>query len=206
MNLELIKAIVILPGTALVYIPGAMLWLVAESGAAISLAGLARPRFWFALVLGASGLALAVWTVRLFRTVGEGTAAPWAPPKRLVVRGPYRHVRNPMITSVLLMLGAESLFFGSWHLAGWMLVFLLGNAVYFPLVEERALERRFGDAYRLYKANVPRWIPSWRSWDAIDPVLVAKALDVSRKRGSSNQAENAGTVDAWRAGRRSERS
>ena len=168
MNLELIKAIVILPGTALVYIPGAMLWLVAESGAAISLAGLARPRFWFALVRGASGLALAVWTVRLFRTVGEGTPAPWAPPKRLVVRGPYRHVRNPMITSVLLMLGAESLFFGSWHLAGWMLVFLLGNAVYFPLVEERALERRFGDAYRLYKANVPRWIPSWRSWDAID--------------------------------------
>ena len=168
MNLELIKAIVILPGTALVYIPGAMLWLVAESGAAISLAGLARPRFWFALVLGASGLALAVWTVRLFRTVGEGTPAPWAPPKRLVVRGPYRHVRNPMITSVLLMLGAESLFFGSWHLAGWMLVFLLGNAVYFPLVEERALERRFGDAYRLYKANVPRWIPNWRSWDAID--------------------------------------
>ena len=168
MNLELIKAIVILPGTALVYIPGAMLWLAAESGAAISLAGLARPRFWFALVLGASGLALAVWTVRLFRTVGEGTPAPWAPPKRLVVRGPYRHVRNPMITSVLLMLGAESLFFGSWHLAGWMLVFLLGNAVYFPLVEERALERRFGDAYRLYKANVPRWIPSWRSWDAID--------------------------------------
>ena len=168
MNLELIKAIVILPGTALVYIPGAMLWLVAESGAAISLAGLARPRFWFALVLGASGLALAVWTVRLFRTVGEGTPAPWAPPKRLVVRGPYRHVRNPMITSVLLMLGAESLFFGSWQLAGWMLVFLLGNAVYFPLVEERALERRFGDAYRLYKANVPRWIPSWRSWDAID--------------------------------------
>ena len=168
MNLELIKAIVILPGTALVYIPGAMLWLVVESGAAISLAGLARPRFWFALVLGASGLALAVWTVRLFRTVGEGTPAPWAPPKRLVVRGPYRHVRNPMITSVLLMLGAESLFFGSWHLAGWMLVFLLGNAVYFPLVEERALERRFGDAYRLYKANVPRWIPSWRSWDAID--------------------------------------
>ena len=168
MNLELIEAIVILPGTALVYIPGAMLWLVAESGAAISLAGLARPRFWFALVRGASGLALAVWTVRLFRTVGEGTPAPWAPPKRLVVRGPYRHVRNPMITSVLLMLGAESLFFGSWHLAGWMLVFLLGNAVYFPLVEERALERRFGDAYRLYKANVPRWIPSWRSWDAID--------------------------------------
>ena len=73
-----------------------------------------------------------------------------------------------MISSVLLMLGAESLFFGSWHLAGWMLVFFLGNTIYFPLVEERALERRFGDDYRRYKANVPRWIPSWRAWDAVD--------------------------------------
>jgi len=73
-----------------------------------------------------------------------------------------------MISSVLLMLGAESLFFGSWHLAGWMLVFCLGNTIYFPLVEERALERRFGDDYRRYKANVPRWIPSWRAWDAVD--------------------------------------
>ena len=63
------------------------------------------------------------------------------------------------------MLGAESLFFGSWHLAGWLTVFFVGNAIYFLLVEERALEQRFGDDYRLYKANVPRWIPSWRAWD-----------------------------------------
>lgn len=166
MNLELVKAILVLPGTALVYVPGAIVWAVAESGTAMAVAELAQTRFWFALVLGASGFALAVWTVRLFRTFGEGTPAPWAPPKRLVLRGPYRHVRNPMITSVLLMLGAESLFFGSWHLAGWMIVFFLGNAIYFPLVEEPALERRFGDSYRRYKAHVPRWMPSWRPWNA----------------------------------------
>ena len=165
MNLQLVKAIVVLPGTALVYVPGAILWLVAESGAATAPAGFAQPRFWFAFVLGASGLALAVWTTSLFRTVGEGTPAPWAPPDKLVVRGPYRHVRNPMIAGVLLMLGAESLFFGSWPLAGWLTVFFLGNAIYFPLVEERALERRFGDDYRRYKANVLRWIPRWRAWD-----------------------------------------
>lgn len=167
MNLELVKAIAVLPGTALVYVPGAILWLVAESGTATAPAGVAQPRFWFALVLGMSGLALAVWTTSLFRTVGEGTPAPWAPPKKLVVRGPYRHVRNPMITSVLLMLGAESLFFGSWHLAGWLVVFFLGNAIYFPLVEEKALERRFGDDYRLYKANVSRWMPRWRARDVV---------------------------------------
>ena len=65
MNLELIKAIIILPGTALVYIPGAKLWLAAESGAGMDRAEVAQSRFWVALVLGASGLALAVWTVRL---------------------------------------------------------------------------------------------------------------------------------------------
>ena len=165
MNLELVKAILVLPGTALIYVPGAIVWVAAQSGTPMSAAEVGQTRFWLALVLGASGFALAVWTVRLFRSLGEGTPAPWAPPKRLVVRGPYRHVRNPMITSVLLMLGAESLFFGSWHLAVWVLVFFLGNAIYFPLVEEPALERRFGDSYRRYKAHVPRWIPRWRSWN-----------------------------------------
>ena len=117
MNRELIKAIIVLPGTALVYVPGAILWLVTELGLDLAPARLAPPRLWIGLVLGTSGFALAVWTVSLFRFVGEGTPAPWAPPKNLVVRGPYRHVRNPMITSVLVMLAAESLYFGSWHLA-----------------------------------------------------------------------------------------
>ena len=167
MNLQLIKAIIVLPGTALVFVPGAILWLAAELGAAPVPAGPSQPTFWLALVLAMSGFALAVWTTRLFVTTGWGTPAPWAPPERLVVRGPYRHVRNPMITGVLLMLGAESLFFGSWHLVGWMLVFFAANVLYFPLAEERALETRFGEDYRLYKANVPRWIPRWRAWDGI---------------------------------------
>jgi protein-S-isoprenylcysteine O-methyltransferase Ste14 len=113
MKLQLIKAIIILPGTALVFVPGAILWLSASLSAAIAPAGFAQPRFWIGIVLAATGLAFAAWTVKLFLTAGKGTPAPWDPPKRLVVHGPYRHVRNPMITSVLLMLGAESLLFGS---------------------------------------------------------------------------------------------
>ena len=63
------------------------------------------------------------------------------------------------------MLAAESLYFGSWHHPGWMVVFFLGNAAYFSRVEESGLERRFGDSYRLYRANVPPWIPSLRPWN-----------------------------------------
>ena len=165
MNLELIKAILILPGTVLVTIPGAILWLLADTPGAIAPAGPGQLRFWIGIGLGTAGFLLAVWSVRLFLTAGRGTPAPWAPPARLVVRGPYRHVRNPMITSVLLMLGAESFLLGSWHLAGWMSVFFLLNLLYFLWVEEPRLEQRFGDSYRRYKANVPGWIPRLRPWD-----------------------------------------
>ena len=54
-----------------------------------------------------------VWTNRLFATIGHGTLAPWNPPEKLVVRGVYRHVRNPMITGVFCILLGEAVFFGS---------------------------------------------------------------------------------------------
>ena len=74
-------------------------------------------------------------------------------------------MRNPMITGVLAMLLAEAVVLRSWPIALWMALFFLANAVYFRLSEERGLERRFGDDYRLYKAQVPRWIPRLRPWD-----------------------------------------
>jgi protein-S-isoprenylcysteine O-methyltransferase Ste14 len=115
------------------------------------------------MIIGAAllaiGLFLAGWTMWLFAQKGEGTAAPWDPPKKLVVAGPYCYVRNPMIASVLIMLVAESLLLSSWDIFIWSIVFLLGNLVYFPLVEEKKLEKIFGADYLNYKFSVPRWIP-----------------------------------------------
>lgn len=165
MSWRLLRTILILPGTALIFVPVLILWAFNGSDYAHAVAELAELRLWLAIAPGLAGLALAVWTVRLFATVGEGTPAPWDPPQKLVVRGPYRYVRNPMITSVLLMLSAEALIFGSWPLAGWLLFFFTVNNVYFPLSEEKGLEKRFGDDYRVYKANVPRWFPRLSPWD-----------------------------------------
>ena len=150
---DLIKAIVILPGTALVYVPGAILWLSAGSRGAMAPPGAGEPGFWIGIVLAVAGFAMAVWTVHLFVTAGAGTPAPWAPPKKLVVRGPYRYVRNPMLLAVSTMLAAESFLFGSWYLAVWTAFFILLNAVYFASIEEPELEKRFGESYRLYKVN-----------------------------------------------------
>ena len=111
-----------------------------------------------------AGLALFTWCVVLFARVGRGTLAPWDPTQRLVAVGPYRHVRNPMISGVATMLAGEALFHGSRHLAAWLGVFVLFNHVYFVLVEEAGLARRFGASYQEYKAAVPRWLPRLRPW------------------------------------------
>ncbi len=110
------------------------------------------------------GFVLFSWCVTLFARVGRGTLAPWDPTTNLVAVGPYRLVRNPMITGVALMLMGEALFRGSWVLGLWACSFVLINHIYFVLLEEPGLESRFGDKYRLYKANVPRWIPRLRPW------------------------------------------
>lgn len=108
------------------------------------------------------GLLLMHLTISLFARVGEGTLAPWDPTRRLVVLGPYRHVRNPMISSVLCILLGEAVLLGSIPLLAWFLVFFAVNALWMPLVEEPGLERRFGDDYVQYKRAVPRWIPTRR--------------------------------------------
>lgn len=164
MTWGVVRAIVVLPGTVLVLVPAIILWFTRETPAAALTAGLDQGVFWLAAVAAAGGLGLAIWTVRLFARYGDGTPAPWEPPAKLVVRGPYRHVRNPMISGVVLMLAAAALVFQSWPLAAWLAFFFAANAVYIPLVEEKGLEKRFGDDYRAYRANVPRLIPRLTAW------------------------------------------
>jgi protein-S-isoprenylcysteine O-methyltransferase Ste14 len=111
------------------------------------------------LLICAAALLLFVWCVALFARVGRGTLAPWDPTKRLVAVGPYRHIRNPMISAVAALLLGEALYFGSAVLAGWSMLFIVMNHIYFLVLEEPGLERRFGAAYADYKRSVPRWLP-----------------------------------------------
>jgi protein-S-isoprenylcysteine O-methyltransferase Ste14 len=110
------------------------------------------------------GLILFTWCVSLFAKLGQGTLAPWDPTRKLVAVGPYRLVRNPMISGVALLLIGQALFWGSWRVGLWACIFICLNHIYFVFSEEPGLENRFGESYRLYKANVPRWIPRLRPW------------------------------------------
>jgi len=145
---------VLLPGTVTIVVPALILWLWGSDVRPVTAV--------LGALLVAAGLFLVVWTIRLFVVVGRGTLAPWAPTAALVARGPYRYVRNPMITGVATILAGQALFFRSWGIAIELAVFVLVNAFYFPFVEEPGLRRRFGTEYEEYCARVPRWLPRVR--------------------------------------------
>ncbi len=120
------------------------------------------------LLLVALGLFLFVASLQRFASEGEGTLAPWDPPRRLVLRGPYRYVRNPMISGVLFVLFGEALILLSRPHLMWALIFLGANFLWIPLVEESGLRRRFGDSYVEYCRHVPRLVPRLRPWQPED--------------------------------------
>ena len=160
-------AILLLPFMVVVMIPRWVLrgWAMSDTGwqsGAGEIAGHVAGAMIFL-----AGFAFFAWCLWLFARVGKGTLAPWDPTRRLIAVGPYRYVRNPMITGVLTMLIGESVVLGSRALALWAATFFLINAVYFVILEEPDLERRFGDDYRVYKSAVPRWIPRRTPWENV---------------------------------------
>ena len=160
MNVPLLKAIIILPGTALVYVPALIVWLTVDTAYAAKFPPGTLIQWALGLAFAAAGLVLMIWTVRLFDAMGGGgTPAPWEPINNFIVLGPYRYVRNPMLIGVNLFLVAEAILLHSLPIFIWMIAFVIINTIYFALSEEPQLEKRFGKAYVDYKQNVPRWIP-----------------------------------------------
>ena len=156
-------AIAALPFAVTVVVP---LWLARRKEVALMLGGgathVALQAGGVALLL--VGLALFASSLRRFAVDGRGTLAPWDPPRKLVVRGPYRYVRNPMISGVVFVLFGEALILGSRAHLWWAVIFLAINAVYIPLLEEPLLAARFPESYDEYKRNVPRLLPRLRPW------------------------------------------
>jgi len=160
MNLSFIKAILILPGTVLIYIPAALTWLTQETSFAASFPPDSLIVWLTGLLFAAVGLTLMFWTMRLFVVAGGGgTPAPWEPIKYFIVLGPYLYVRNPMLIGVNLALIADALLLQSIPIFLWMIVFVILNTIYFAFSEEPQLQKRFGESYMDYKRNVPRWVP-----------------------------------------------
>jgi protein-S-isoprenylcysteine O-methyltransferase Ste14 len=113
-------------------------------------------------LIAVAGSALFVYTVFLFKILGQGPLAPWEPTRKLIVEGPYRYCRNPMISGVFFMILGEGLMLYSTNILAWAVAFFIINTIYFIFVEERSMMQRFGGDYLKYKKHVPRWLPRLR--------------------------------------------
>ncbi len=146
---------IIVPGVADVLIPALILAAVRQ---------LRLPPFGISqgigCLLAALGLTAVIWVCQAFARRGKGTPAPFDPPRRFVMEGLYRWVRNPMYigAGILIPLG-EAFFFETFWLALYAALLWLGLHLYITRFEEPALIRRFGRPYRKYLRTVPRWLP-----------------------------------------------
>jgi protein-S-isoprenylcysteine O-methyltransferase Ste14 len=126
-----------------------------------------RPAFGGAAAAGclliAAGIALyfacAFWG---FAVRGRGTPLPLDAPKKLVVMGPYRIVRNPMYWSVAFVMLGEAAVFHSVALLQLVAAFAVGVILFVLSIEEPGLRAKFGAEYEQYCVQVPRWLPRIR--------------------------------------------
>jgi protein-S-isoprenylcysteine O-methyltransferase Ste14 len=93
---------------------------------------------------------------------GKGTPLPLDPPKKLVVEGPYRIIRNPMYWGVGSVILGEAAVFHSVALTELAIIFAGGVVLFVLFVEEPVLKRKFGAEYEEYCRRVPRWLPSFK--------------------------------------------
>jgi len=105
------------------------------------------------------GACVSLWCVKDFVVRGRGTPAPFDPPTRLVLQGPYRYVRNPMYVGLFLMLIGEAILYTSFFVLLYSLFFVAAAHIFVIFYEEPTLKRKFGESYEQYLESVPRWLP-----------------------------------------------
>src|SRR5262249_41809177 len=105
------------------------------------------------------GTVIALWCVFTFVFIGKGTPAPFDPPRKLVVRGPYRFVRNPMYIGAGMTLAGAALYYQSLSIFIYTGLFFLITHLFVVLYEEPTLRRTFGTEYEAYLRRVTRWLP-----------------------------------------------
>ena len=141
-------------GLLLIYVPTRLLaWSGIVGSATIEV-----PQV-LGIIAGTFGAFIALWCIFTFTFIGKGTPAPFDPPQRLVIQGPYRFVRNPMYIGAGLALIGAGLFYESLSLLSYAGIFLIVCHLFVIGYEEPTLRRTFGDEYEEYCRKVGRWWP-----------------------------------------------
>ena len=145
-------------GFVLVYLPGRF----ARWSGIVAPATTRAPQV-AGMILVATGTSLALWCVFTFVFIGKGTPAPFDPPRKLVVRGPYRFVRNPMYIGAGMTVAGAALYYQSLSIFIYAALFFLITHLFVVLYEEPTLRRTFGNEYEAYCRRTTRWWPKRNS-------------------------------------------
>ncbi len=124
----------------------------------VTLPAALAPLGWAVAVAGAL---LAGVCVAVFLTRGDGTPAPFDPPRAFVAAGPYRFLRNPMYLGGAAAILGAGLVVASPAIVLLALGFFLFFHLFVVLYEEPTLSARFGEGYQRYRENIHRWWPRW---------------------------------------------
>jgi len=115
--------------------------------------------------LGAAGIPLFAFAIRLFRRSHRDLAANWSPTLQirerheLVTTGVYARIRHPMYAAIWLWALAQPLLLQNWIAGPPVLLAFAAMYAYRSRAEERMMVDAFGDAYRAYATRVPRLFP-----------------------------------------------
>ena len=137
--------------------------LVLVPSRVLSIAGIPSPHVFgiqqlFGLVLVLASAVLVISCILAFVFIGKGTQAQFDAPRHLVIRGPYRVIRNPMYLGATGVLAGAALYYGSAALSIYAIVFWIFTHCRVVFFEEPALARTFGKEYEIYRSSVGRWI------------------------------------------------
>ncbi len=141
-------------GLVLIYVPARLLtWSGIVRPTVIELPQVAG------MVVGIVGAVVALSCILTFVSTGKGTPAPFDPPRKLVIQGPYRFVRNPMYVGAIVSIAGAALFYQSLWLLGYTGILFLLSHCFVVFYEELTLRKTFGQEYETYCRQVNRWLP-----------------------------------------------
>ena len=146
---QVVVAFILLPGIFALFLPLVISYIDPWS----------HPFFLPGIIVMIIGIILLLWCIRDFYVLGKGTLAPWKPPRDLVIVGLYRFTRNPMYTSVLLLVLGWGIFLWSPLLILYDFILFIAFHISVVKFEEPWLHKQFGKSWEQYQKNVSRWLP-----------------------------------------------
>jgi protein-S-isoprenylcysteine O-methyltransferase Ste14 len=145
---------VVVPGTVALLIPR---WLLGPAQSAPTPFPILREILGIFLIgIGTLLYLRCAWD---FAVRGLGTPLPLDAPRRLVIQGLYRYVRNPMYLGVGSVILGEAVLYGSMRVGIYFAAAWIFWQLFVVFYEEPTLRRMFGEEYEDYRRRVPRWIP-----------------------------------------------